>query len=164
MGGSHVFLCSVLFFLSGFYIVHWNVKSHQFLSSYGSLSFGHENMCVAEYSPTFLLPLSSWKDLRRHLVISTPRKHKFLSSKVSYYPNSVSCFHRSRLVLSGDVLSNPDPTASSSSCITNNSKLNCVLSNTRSLCNKIVEFQGLVYGNNLDVVAVTETSLHEWLF
>ena len=110
------------------------------------------------------LPLSSWKGLRRHLVISTPRKHKFLSTRVSYYPNSVSCFHRLRLVLSGDVQLNPGPTASSSSCITKNSKLKCVLLNSRSLCNKIVEFQGLVYGNNLDVVAVTETWLHNGYF
>ena len=46
----------------------------------------------------------------------------------------------------------------------NNSKLNCALLNSRSLCNKIVEFQGLVYGNNLDVVAVTETWLHDGYF
>ena len=164
MAGGHVFLCSVLFFLFGFYSVYCNVKSHQFSSYHGSFSSGHEGICVAEYSPTFLLPLSSWKGLRRHLVISTPRKHKFLFTRVSYYPNSVSCFHRLRLVLSGDVQLNPGPTASSSSCITKNSKLNCVLLNSRSLCNKIVEFQGLVYGNNLDVVAVTETWLHDGYF
>ena len=35
---------------------------------------------------------------------------------------------------------------------------------SRSLCNKLVEFQGLVYGNNLDVVAVTETWLHDSYF
>ena len=40
-------------------------------------------------------------------------------------------------------------------------KLNCVLLNSCFLCNKLVEFQGLVYGNNLDVVAVTETWLHD---
>lgn len=59
---------------------------------------------------------------------------------------------------------NPGPTASTSSCITKNSKLNCVLLNSRSLCNKIVEFQGLVYGNNLDVVAATDTWLHDGYF
>ena len=100
MAGGHAFLCSVLFFLFGFYSVYCNVKSHQFSSYHGSFSPGHEGICVAEYSPTFLLPLLSWKGLRRHLVISTPRKHKFLSTRVSYYPNSVSCFHRLRLVLS----------------------------------------------------------------
>ena len=62
------------------------------------------------------------------------------------------------------MLLNPGPTASSSSCISNNTKLNCVLLNSRSLCNKIVEFQGLVYGNNLDVVTVTETWLHDGYF
>ena len=112
----------------------------------------------------FSSPLSSWKGLQRYLVISTPRKHKFISSRVSYYPNSVSCFHHLRLVLSGDVQVNPGTTASSLSCITNISKLNCLLLNSSSLCNKIVEFQGLVYGNKLDVVAVTETWLHDGYF
>lgn len=65
----------------------------------------------------FSSSLSSWKGLRRHLVISTPRKHKFLSSRVSYYPNSVSSFHHLRLVLSGDVQLNPGPTASASRTI-----------------------------------------------
>ena len=46
----------------------------------------------------------------------------------------------------------------------NNSKLNWVLLNSRSLFKKIVEFQGLVYGNNLDVIAVTETWLHDGYF
>jgi len=32
----------------------------------------------------------------------------------------------------------------------NYSKLSCPLLNSRSPCNKIVEFQELVYGNNLD--------------
>ena len=139
------FFCArdVFFSLLGFYIVNWNVQNRQFLSSHGSFSSDHNGMCVAAYSLTFLLPLSSWKDSRCHLVNSTPCKHKFLSSRVSYYPNSVSCFHCLRLVLSGYVQLNPGPNASSSSCITNNSKL------SRSLCNKIVEFQGLVYGNNL---------------
>ena len=62
------------------------------------------------------------------------------------------------------MLLNPGPTASSSSCISNNTKLNCVLLNSRSLCNKIVEFQGLVYGNNLDVGTLTETWLHDGYF
>ena len=43
----------------------------------------------------------------------------------------------------------------------NNSKLNCLLINSRSLCNKLVEFQGLVYGNDLDLIAVTETWLQD---
>ena len=80
----------------------------------------------------------------------------------SFFPRElVSCFHHLWLVLSGDVQLNPGLTVSNSSCITNNSKLNCVLLNSRSLCNQIVEFQGLVYGNNLDVVPVTETWLHD---
>ena len=37
--------------------------------------------------------------------------------------------------------------------------LNCYLLNARSICNKLDEFQALVFGENLDVVAVTETWL-----
>ena len=145
MAGGHVFLCSVFFSLFGFYVVSWNVKSHLFLSSHGSFISGHEVTFVAEFSTTFLLPLSSLKGLRRHLVVNKPRKHKFLSSSVSYYPNSVSCFNQLRLVLCGDVQLNPGPAAFNSSSTVNNSKLNCVLLNSRSLCNKIVEFQGLAF-------------------
>lgn len=164
MAGGHVFLCSVFFPLFGFYVVSWNVKSHLFLSSHSPFISGHEVTYVTEFSTTFLLPLSSLEGLRRHLVVNTPRKHKFLSFSVSYYPNSVSCFHQLRLVLRGDVQLNPGPVSSDSSCIISNSKLNCTLLNSRSLCSKLVEFQGLVYGNNLDVVAVTETWLHEGYF
>jgi hypothetical protein len=35
--------------------------------------------------------------------------------------------------------------------------LSCCLLNARSLCNKLIEFQALVFGNNLDFIAVTET-------
>ena len=37
--------------------------------------------------------------------------------------------------------------------------LNCYLLNARSICNKLNEFQALVFGENYDVVAVTETWL-----
>ncbi|CAB3985676.1 Hypothetical predicted protein [Paramuricea clavata] len=42
---------------------------------------------------------------------------------------------------------------------TNEIGLNCYLLNARSICNKLDEFQALVFGENLDVVAVTETWL-----
>ena len=76
-----------------------------------------------------------------HLGFTSKRKKLFFFrriaySRVSYYPNSVSRFHYLRLVLSGDVQLHHGPTTLSSSTITNNSKLKCVLLNSRSLCTK----------------------------
>ena len=154
------------YLIIGFYVVSWSVKSDLFLSRHDSFIFGHEvtDMYVTEYVITLLLPLSSSKGVRRHLVVNTHRKHKFISFRISYYSNSVSRFHKLRIVLSGGFEFNPGPAALNSSCTTINSKLNCVLLNSRSLCNKLAEFQRLVYGNNLDVVAVTETWLHDCFF
>ena len=100
MTGSHVFLCSVFFSLFGFYVVSRNGKSHLFLSSHGYFTSGHEVTYITEFSTTFLPPLSSLEGLQHHHFVNTPRKHNLLSSRVSYYPNSVSCFHQPRLVLS----------------------------------------------------------------
>jgi hypothetical protein len=41
----------------------------------------------------------------------------------------------------------------------NKNMLSCCLMNARSLCNKLIEFQALVFGNDLDFMAVTETWL-----
>ena len=40
------------------------------------------------------------------------RGRKFLSARISFYPNSQSCFNLSRLIVSGDICPNPGPTAS----------------------------------------------------
>ena len=90
MAGGHVFLCSVFFSFFGFYIVSWIVKSQLLLISHGPFISGHEVTCVAEFSTTFLLPWSPSKVLRRYLVVSTPRKHKFLSSRVAYDPSQLA--------------------------------------------------------------------------
>ena len=145
MAGGHVFLCSVFFSLFGSYIVSWKVKRHLFLSSHGPSISGHEIAYFTEFQTTFLLPLSSAKGYSAILLSA-----RLVSSRVSYYPNSGSSFHQLRLVLRGDVQLNPGPTALSSSYTMSNSKLNCALLNSRSFCYKIVDIQGLVYGNNLD--------------
>ena len=88
--------------------------------------------------------------IERFTTPSCCQRASFPPELVIKYPNSVSSFQQLRLVLSGDVQLNPDPTALSSSYTMNNSKLSCALLNSLSPCNKIVEFQGLVYGNNLD--------------
>lgn len=76
---------------------------------------------------------------------------------VSYYPNPVSSFHQIQLVLSCNVQLNPGSVIlnSRNSSSSLNAKLKCVL------LNNLQEFQGLVHGNSLDVVAVGETWLHD---
>ena len=39
------------------------------------------------------------------------RGRKFLSARISFYPNSQSCFNLSRLAVSGDICPNPGPSA-----------------------------------------------------
>lgn len=39
------------------------------------------------------------------------RGRKFLSARISFYPNSQSCFNLSRLIVSGDICPNPGPSA-----------------------------------------------------
>ena len=100
--------------------------------------------------------------VRRHHGFEAPRKHKFFSSRVGYYSNSTSTFQQAKLVFSGDIHLNPGPNASSSrSTINNSTILSCALLDCRSLCNKLTEFQGLVYGNDFDIAAVTETWLRD---
>lgn len=64
------------------------------------------------------------------------------------------------MIICGDVQRNPGPNVTIATN-NNDSKLNCMPINSRSLCNKLVEFQGLVYGNDLDVLAVTVTWLQD---
>lgn len=156
----------VLHFLLPFWVL-CHVSEHQtssILKIPRSFHLGTWSYVRCRILTTFLLPLLSLEGIRRHLVVNTPCKHKFLFSRVSNYPNSVTCFHQLQLVLSGDVQLNPGPISLNSSCTTSNSKLNYTPLNSRSLCNKLVEFQGLVYGDNLDVIAVTETWPHDGYF
>ena len=39
------------------------------------------------------------------------RGRRFLSARISFYPNSQSCFNLSRLIVSGDICPNPGPSA-----------------------------------------------------
>ena len=144
MAGGHIFLCSIFFSLFGSYIVSWNVLSHLFLSSHGPFISGHEVTYLTEFQTTSLVIIE------RFTTLSCCQRASFPPELVIKYPNSVSSFQQLRLGLSGDVQLNPDPTALRSSYTMNNSKLSCALLNSLSPCNKIVEFQGLVYGNNLD--------------
>ena len=96
------------------------------------------------------IQLSCFPWLHRKVYGAILLSARLVSSRVSYYPNSVSSFHQVRLVFSGNVQLNPSPTALSSNYTMNNSKLSCALLKCLSPCNKIVEFRGLVYGNNLD--------------
>ena len=110
MAGSHFLLSSIFIFLLWFYAVPWDVKSRLFSSTLSPSITGHDVTSVKESSTTFLILSSSWKGFWRHLVFDTPRKYKFLASRVGYYPNSVSCFHQLGLALSSDVQLNSGPT------------------------------------------------------
>ncbi|CAB4022732.1 excitatory amino acid transporter 1-like [Paramuricea clavata] len=100
---------------------------------------------------------------------------KFLQRRVAYYSNSTATFNplKKSILLSMDIHPNPGPNITttvqpdfasvsrvrSSGTSLHNNKLQCSLVNCRSICNKIDEFHGLVYGNNLDIIGVTETWL-----
>ena len=90
---------------------------------------------------------------------------KFLHKRVAYYSNSTATYNPVllKLSLSMDVQPNPGP-----GIPRKNATLRCFLQNARSLkgetrdsprrC-KLQDFQELLYGNRLDLIAVTETWL-----
>ena len=127
MAGGHVFLCSVFFSLFGSYIVSWNVLSHLFLSSHGPFISGHEVTYLTEFQTTSLVIIE------RFATPSCCQRASFPPELVIKYPTTVSSFQQLRLLLSGDVQLNPDPTALSSSYTMNNSKLSCALLNSLRL-------------------------------
>ena len=91
-----------------------------------------------------------------------------LQAKLSFGLRMCCCFCISALIisLSGDVEINPGPGSQGQvafSSIANKninlSSMKCGLLNTRSVCNKLNSFHQLVFSNDFDVFAVTETWL-----
>ena len=95
------------------------------------------------------------------------RRRRFHQARVIYYSNSCATFNLEYLLTCGDVQANPGPGRNSSgrpcSDIHQTSKniLRCMSLNARSICNKLNEFHDLVIMKKVDVVAVTETWLHQ---
>ena len=120
---------------------------------------------VDTISSTFLI--SPWKRFR-HLENISSKKKRFLSSRLCYTSNSVATYQILRLAVSDDIEINPGPNQSVNELCSSQNILSspstsyaaglssygprCTLLNSRSLYNKFLEFQGLIYGNNLDVL------------
>ena len=109
---------------------------------------------------------ASVRDGFRLLNISTS-KHRgksFMSSRVLYTSNGTSTFQLSRIILGGDIHTNPGPVHGSEF-------LSCFYQNVRSLkavCydgkfyeTKLQLLQDISYGFDLDIICLTETWLNE---
>ena len=113
---------------------------------------------------------SPWIQVR-HFVLAIGGK-RFLHSRIRYYANSDSCFQQTRLLVSGDVPSNPGPVTNASKCsvcsktvVRNHRAVNCDQchkwchinlkighSNMNGLVNKLLEVQLLLEVTNFDVL------------
>ena len=102
-----------------------------------------------------------------HLLVEPSLRHRrhhqysrkgFFTSRLSYYSNSTATFQQDRLLLSGDVSVNPGPNKNQS---TSRSSLRIFYQNARSIKSgsKLREFQDIVYANNFDIIAISETWL-----
>ena len=95
------------------------------------------------------------------------RRRRFHQARVAYYSNSCATFNLEYLLICGDVQVNPGPCRNSigrpcsDSHRTSKNILRCMSLNARSICNKLNEFHDLVKMRKVDVVAVTETWLHQ---
>ena len=88
----------------------------------------------------------------------------FSSSRVAYYPNSVSSFQLPLLLRSGDVHPNPGPP---SGIVSSESRkdgpdlrgLRTFYANARSIVNKVNLLELAMYQRNYDLIVLTETHL-----
>lgn len=98
---------------------------------------------------------------------------RYCSGRIAYYSNGIAAFNlaKSTILISMDIESNPGPNSEIEldckrtnlrvhSPETSNSNLHCGLINCRQICKKFDDFQGVVYGKNLDIVGVAETWLN----
>ena len=98
---------------------------------------------------------------------TSARRRRFHQARVIYYSNSCATFNVEYLLLCRDVQANPGPCRNSTGQpYSNNHRtskniLRCMSLNARSICSKLNEFHDLVKMKNVDVVAVTETWLHQ---
>ena len=217
--------------LAYLFIFNWNVYSSQ---PYSDLFFNAAPF-YRFYSPRSLgfihFYLHASIQQRRHLKLSV-RGRTYISSRVSYYPNSSSFFHLTRIIRSGDISTNPGPDKCpvckntvarnhrALSCDTCNQwchikcgkvkpseykklqlvdnfswncpacsplplttpaclhhsfnfspsigrdkhSLDCIVLNARSLRNKLLDFQSVVYAGKFDIVTVSETWLDDTVF
>ncbi|XP_068714326.1 uncharacterized protein [Montipora foliosa] len=223
--------CLPTLILAYLFVFNWNVYSSQ---PYSDLFFNAAPFCRF-YSFRSLGFIHFYRrasiQQRRHLKLSV-RGRTYLSSRISYYPNSSSFFHLTRIIRSGDISTNPGPdkcpvcnnTVAKNhralSCDTCNQwchikcgkvkpreykklqlvdnfswncpacsplplttpaclhhsfnfspsigrdkhSLDCIVLNARSLRNKLLDFQSVVYAGKFDIVTVSETWLDDTVF
>lgn len=92
----------------------------------------------------------------RHYTPTISRKG-FSSSRVAYYPNSVSSFQSSFLMRSGDINPNPGPQSRQDGF--NLRGLRTFYANARSIVNKLDLLELEMHQWNYDLIVLTETHL-----
>ena len=128
---------------------------------------GNENQsCLSE---VYGMPID------RHVVCRVYSSNaRYCIGRIAYYLNEMAVFNlpKSTILISMDIESNPGPNSAvgfdsrhtnlhvHSPGTSMKSNLHCSLINCCSICNKFDDFQGVVYGKNLDIVGVTETWLN----
>ena len=95
------------------------------------------------------------------------RTRRLHQARVIYYSNSCATHNVEYLLMCGDVQASPGPCRNSTgrpysdNHQTSKNILRCMSLNARSICNKLNEFHDLGKMRNVDMVAVTETWLHQ---
>ena len=95
------------------------------------------------------------------------RTRRLHQARVIYYSNSCATHNVEYLLMCGDVQASPGPCRNSTgrpysdNHQTSKNILRCMSLNARSICNKLNEFHDIGKMRNVDMVAVTETWLHQ---
>ena len=96
----------------------------------------------------------------RHFQSLFPSARRFHQARIIYYFNLCATFNLEYLSICGDIQANPGPPCSDNHRTSKNI-LRCMSLNARLICNKLNKFHDLVKMKKVDVVAVTETWLHQ---
>lgn len=95
------------------------------------------------------------------------RRRRFRQFKVTYYSNSCATFSLEYVLIRGDIQANPGRCCNSKEGLcsdnhrTSKNLLCCMSLNARSICNKLNEFHDQVKMKKVDVIAATESWLHQ---
>ena len=161
-------LCKLLYFFSHFYLSHQCLHLIMMLTDTDTSQDFEKDLAIFS---TKIDELNVSVAIARGRHFESPftsaRRRRFHQARVIYYSNSCATFNVEHLLLCGDLQANPGPCHNSTgrpysdNHPTSKNILCCMLLNARSICNKLNEFHDLVKIKNVDVVAVTETWLHQ---
>lgn len=110
MASGRAFYCYYYLWLLAVYLLLF--REVNALSSFLTLSPSHHakfDVFIGAVSARYK-ESSPWIQVRHFVTVT--RGRGFLQSKIHYYANSDSCFQQTRLLVSGDVSSNPGPVTS----------------------------------------------------